>query len=318
MSESVLFTTQKNEGPFLVEWLAFHRLIGFDRAVIVSNDCSDGSDELLDALAATMPLTHLRQEVANGENAQESGQSVARAAGTFSRGDWVAWLDPDEFLNSHVGDGRLPALIDRVAPAEAIVMNWRLFGSSGVRRWPGLQLDPRFDRCGTAFHKSARYCKTLFRYGPHIEVMHMHRPQLTAEHAAIGEVFWRDSEGEPLPQEYVVGRRGSGGPHFRTPRRPNYDWVQVNHYMVRTWPLYRLRQSRGRGARVGTTDQRRGRRYTFAHYQKHNCNVLRDRSIHRHLPALHAEMRRLLSDRRVAAAHRASLAANGISDRTEG
>ena len=40
-------TTQKNEGAFLLKWIAYHRLIGFTDIVILSNDCEDGSDEML-------------------------------------------------------------------------------------------------------------------------------------------------------------------------------------------------------------------------------------------------------------------------------
>jgi len=312
MSRHVLFTTQKNEGPFLLEWLAYHRVIGFDHAVIVSNDCSDGSDELLDAVSDEVSLLHLRHAVPGGHNAQDLGQRHARSAGALREGDWVAWLDPDEFLNSHVADGHVAQLIDRMDTASAIVMNWRLFGSSGVQTWPGLQLDPRFDRCGTRWHKSARYCKTLFRFDATIAEMRMHRPVLVDAAADAPAVLWLDSDGVPLPQSYVTGRRDSGGPHFRTPRRPRYDWVQVNHYMVRIRHLYALRQARGRGARVGTTGPRKGRRYTWMHYQKHNCNLLRDRSIHRHLPRLRAELQRLMSVPRIARAHRATLAANGL------
>ena len=50
MSAHCLLSAVKNEGPDLLEWLAWHRMIGFDRIVIFSNDCSDGSDGLPDAL----------------------------------------------------------------------------------------------------------------------------------------------------------------------------------------------------------------------------------------------------------------------------
>ena len=44
-------TTQKNEGAFLLEWIAYHKIIGFTDIVILSNDCEDGSDEMLDHLS---------------------------------------------------------------------------------------------------------------------------------------------------------------------------------------------------------------------------------------------------------------------------
>ncbi|WP_297342068.1 glycosyltransferase family 2 protein, partial [Pseudophaeobacter sp.] len=52
-------TCVKNEGPFLLEWIAFNRLIGVTDFLFYSNDCTDGTAELLDALAARDMLTHL-------------------------------------------------------------------------------------------------------------------------------------------------------------------------------------------------------------------------------------------------------------------
>ena len=42
---------QKNEGAFQMEWIAYHKTIGFTDIVILSNDCEDGSDEMLDHLS---------------------------------------------------------------------------------------------------------------------------------------------------------------------------------------------------------------------------------------------------------------------------
>ena len=33
----------RNEAPFILEWIAYHRAIGFDDFLIYSNDCSDGN-----------------------------------------------------------------------------------------------------------------------------------------------------------------------------------------------------------------------------------------------------------------------------------
>ncbi len=43
-------TCVKNEGPFLLEWIAFNRVIGVTDFLFYSNDCDDGTDKLLDAL----------------------------------------------------------------------------------------------------------------------------------------------------------------------------------------------------------------------------------------------------------------------------
>ena len=48
--QKLVLSTMKNEGPFVLEWVAHHRAIGFDGFVIFSNDCTDGTDRILDRL----------------------------------------------------------------------------------------------------------------------------------------------------------------------------------------------------------------------------------------------------------------------------
>ncbi len=52
MTRFVIATPMKNEGPFIVEWVAHNLAIGVDDIAVFSNDCSDGSDALLDRLNA--------------------------------------------------------------------------------------------------------------------------------------------------------------------------------------------------------------------------------------------------------------------------
>ena len=52
-------TCMKDEGPFILEWLAWHRAVGVTDVVVFSNDCTDGTDRLLDRLHAMGELVHL-------------------------------------------------------------------------------------------------------------------------------------------------------------------------------------------------------------------------------------------------------------------
>ena len=53
----VLACTMRNEGPYVLEWVAYHRSIGFTDLVVCTNDCVDGSPDLLDALQDAGVLT---------------------------------------------------------------------------------------------------------------------------------------------------------------------------------------------------------------------------------------------------------------------
>lgn len=52
-------TPMKNEGPFVLEWVAHNRAIGVDQMVVMTNDCTDGTDELLKRLDERGILTHI-------------------------------------------------------------------------------------------------------------------------------------------------------------------------------------------------------------------------------------------------------------------
>ncbi len=47
---TVIVTTMKNEGPFILEWIAYHRAIGVDDFLVYTNDCTDGTDDMLKLL----------------------------------------------------------------------------------------------------------------------------------------------------------------------------------------------------------------------------------------------------------------------------
>jgi len=56
----------RNEGPYLLDWIAYHKSIGFDHAFIYSNDNTDGSDRILELLAGAGEIHWMNNEVSPG------------------------------------------------------------------------------------------------------------------------------------------------------------------------------------------------------------------------------------------------------------
>ena len=96
-------TCVKNEGPFLLEWIAFNRVLGVTDFLFYSNDCTDATDRLLDALAAKGLVVHLPNP-AEGRNYQMEALKDAAKQPVVTEADWVWVADVDEFLNIHIGD----------------------------------------------------------------------------------------------------------------------------------------------------------------------------------------------------------------------
>ena len=59
---AVLFSAMQNDAPFLLEWIAYHRAIGFERIVIATGNARDQTPEMLDRLSAVGIIAHHRVE----------------------------------------------------------------------------------------------------------------------------------------------------------------------------------------------------------------------------------------------------------------
>ena len=101
--------------------------------MILSNDCEDGSDEMLYHLLKSGEIIHLRN---NGPHDDRGIQFAALELAGRQKGlkeaDWIMHLDIDEFLNIHLGDGQISDLITALPEADAIALTWRMFGNNGT------------------------------------------------------------------------------------------------------------------------------------------------------------------------------------------
>jgi Glycosyl transferase family 2 len=123
----------KNEGPYILEWIAFHRAVGVSRFFIADNGSDDGSDELLAALDRAGVIRHIPFPGRPGEPPQLPAYAEILRRHR-SEADWIAFIDADEFLQPAPPErSLLPALagLDRVADVGAFVVNWAVYGSGG-------------------------------------------------------------------------------------------------------------------------------------------------------------------------------------------
>ena len=55
----LVISTMKDEGPFILEWIAYYLSIGFTHFIVNSNDCSDGTDAILKRCEELGFLAHI-------------------------------------------------------------------------------------------------------------------------------------------------------------------------------------------------------------------------------------------------------------------
>ena len=309
-AEATLITCLRDEGPFLIEWLAYHKAIGFKRILVGANDCSDGSHEMLTRLAELGELEYYPFQIDPAQkSAQWTFEAIIATRQLVRLGDWICWLDLDEFLNIHLGEGQLSDLCQALETADGIRINWRMFGADNTHSWPGRQLHPDLCRCAPVdlVDRSTRVnqlvMKSFYRFLPFQQVK-VHGPAYRLGTKLL-RLSWVVGDGKRIKLAspfllFIAGRGGIQAAH--TVRGPNYDWAQINHYFIRHPALIGMRQRRGRGSAyvpaewVKDDPRDYTERHSASYYARHNRTDDEDRSILRHLPAVDREMARLLED----------------------
>lgn len=272
----VAFT--KNEGRFLLEWLAFHRAIGVDDFLVYTNDCEDESPALLDRLTEMGIVTHVPNPLAAGEKPQNKALALANEHPLVKRADYVLQIDPDEFLCIKVGQGRIADLLATAPDAHAICIQMRFFGDSGFSAMPdGLMTEhlthaSREDFDFNAIVKSIALNTPLF-------------DKVTANHMPSFAAGARPKMFNAGGTEMVLPARSNRIPeNFRDMR-----YAQLNHYAVRTFSDYRAKKYRGTAAD-------NDKKLTMAYWKLRNRNDVEDKTILARLPETKAQMSEWLKD----------------------
>lgn len=270
----------RNEGPFLLEWVCWYRMLGFTDILVVTNDCSDHSPALLDALAAAGWLHHLRCDVRPGERVVAAKLKLARGHRVLRRADRVLVCDVDEFLVIHRGDGLLADLLAVAPDALAMAINWRVFGTSGRMHWEDGLTHRQFLRAGPTRHPISRWIKVMHGQPLAFRALGEHGPKAVDAARLAGPLQLVNSEGAPVP--------GWGGAGYlrRLPQAlTTHAVAQMNHYMLRSEDCWALK--RGSLSAVAGKD-----RYNDSYYESTNRNELEDTSALRHaarFDAIHAQ-----------------------------
>jgi glycosyl transferase family 2 len=240
----------KNEGPYVLEWVAHHRALGIERFFVADNDSTDETTALLIALAQAGIVYHLPFPTPAGRAPQMAAYEVIlrrfRAAA-----DWIAFLDADEFLVPAAPHRSLAEVIAKLDPGPdvgAIAVNWSLYGSSGHKQASPRPVAERFIRRAKQNHPLNRHYKSIVRpTAVEGDVENPHYFPLKEGFRVI------HPDGSPVAD--VPGRTGLS-------TRILWDPIRVNHYVIKSWEEFHHRKrARGRA----TTDTRRGERFFAGH-----------------------------------------------------
>ena len=286
----------KDEGPFLVEWVCWQRLMGFTDIVVVTNDCTDRSPALLEALQAAGWVTHLRRDVPDGRNITATKLAAAKDVPQVAGADWVMVADVDEFLVIHAGAGRLVDLL--AVPGRPFLgraIPWRGFGTSGRVAWEDGLTHRQCLRAGVPGGRLSGWVKSIHRRPDWFARLGEHSPKKLklrrAKQWGSAGMIWVNPAGQEVPGWMPDG----DSLRILPDDLRGWEVAQVNHYMLRSVESFSLKR--------GTLSPVAGRdRYTDAYYDKAEQNAVEDLSALRHaaaFDAIHAEAMALPEVRRL-------------------
>ncbi len=289
-------TCVRNEGPFLLEWIAFHRMAGVRDFLFYSNDCTDGTDLLLDALAARGIVVHLPNPATGRAYQMEALKAAARHP-VLRGADWVLVTDVDEFVNVHAGAGTLADLIAACGDPRAISLPFRFFANGGIEGFADAPVIAQFlhshdpDLWGA---ETAIEVKTLFRKDFPLQYIGAHRP-FAKRGTDAATIAWTDGSGRPVPLDFAAASRKRRLRAF--PAAGARAHATLHHYALRSLDSYLVKLDRGDVNRAGRT-------FDLDYWRARNDGGCEDRTILRHLPRTLAEIARLRADPDVDRLHR--------------
>ena len=255
-----LMAMHRNEAPYLLEWIAYHRLLGFDQITLYDNESNDGSPRILAPLAEAGIINVRYWRSRPKQQVKAHNHALKKLRGHV---EWCLYADLDEFLV--LDQGRtLDDLLPTAPDVCGVAIPWRVYTPAGARnRTAGLTIE-RFTRAATS---NDRHVKSLVRLRD-ISVMHIHVPmKFKGRLVDIGgaEVD-RGSVGIlPIPASGIA---------------------RINHYFTRSWEEFEFKRARGDAHTAGAF--RPAADFELA--RKPDMEV---RDVLRWLPALRQEVARL-------------------------
>jgi len=201
----VAMTCVKNEGPWLLDWIAHHVAVGFSDFIIASHDCTDGTAEILEAAAKTLAITHLPFTPTGDKTNQWQALKLLSDHPIYQNADLAMFFDVDEYV------------------------------VSGLSAWEDAPMSERFTMAAPddIALPLAHFFKTLHRPAA-FKGLGVHRPKGK-------DATWVFANGERAPDQFA---QAQGRIQLYGLSNAN-DRAWLNHYSTRSIEEFILKSARG-------------------------------------------------------------------------
>lgn len=278
-----LVTSMRNDGLFLVEWVAYHRQLGFQDILVFSEDSDDTTRALLDQLEALGHVTHVA--VTESDNTSQSIEQQGLEHPKVQDADWMLWIEPDQYLNLDAKYRDIQALIADVGEADAILLMRRLYGNCFIQRWTGGSVLKQFLRTQNRLIPRLAEHKPLFR----VDRFDALRADIPREPQSAAPVI-KTTEGTVVDASALEVENATS--FNLTESQLSFENACLNQYAVKSDDLYLCKTAEEPLLHTDRVEE-----YLTAHkYRRLNQNKLTELSILARLQGMEANISELRLD----------------------
>ena len=228
-----------------------------------------------------------------GQKPQRGALNDAITHPVVKDADWVGVIDVDEFITIHHGDRTLPGLVEQMNDPNIVSMTWRFFGTDDQHAYEDKWITERFTRCAPRYLPRPRlgwgFKSFVHRSAPY-DKLGVHRP-LDIDTSDESRVRWVNGSGRKMPEKTV-----NNTAWFSRKASIGYNFVTLNHYILRSAESFLVKRQRGR---INHVDQDQG----MAYWSERNYTTETDLSIQAQIPRAKEQLAQLMSDAPLAELH---------------
>lgn len=210
----------KNEGPYLQEWIEYHRIQGVEKFYIYDNASEDNTKDVLQPYVDKGVVEYI---FFPGQKMQlKAYKDCVRKHKRDSK--YIAFIDLDEFIVP-VKHKTIPDYLESLGKFSGVQINWIVYGSGGAKtRTDGFVIE-RFRDHSLPEHKLNHHIKVIVNPRRILRFFSAHRPVILG--------IYIDSNGKKALKSFWK-------------RPPVTGEIRINHYAIKSYEEFLEKRSRGR------------------------------------------------------------------------
>lgn len=267
-----IVTIQRDRGPWLLEWFAFHYLVGFRKFYFYAHHCTDDTAAIINHLSKKLSIQAF--EIPERMDRVQLMAYQHTCDNFMNEVDWMAFIDGDEFLFPTDKMTMQDALAEyQNVDVSALGVFNVIFGSSGHQTEPDGLIIKNFRHCSLDPNFSEnRHVKSIVRGHQAVQVTNCSHVFVTPN-GTVDELQRPITWG--LMADYV----------------PSYSKFRINHYCCQSYEFFTKFKKNSGHADAGSHSPRADD-WWLAHDRNENV----DDAITRYIESLEATMNWLTTD----------------------